>query len=179
MDVIRRWLGASVVGLAVAATALVLPAVLPSASPMPYTAPSAVPSAASPAAPIHPTFPKLVVAAADPGNERHGVETTACPTCASGSRVQYVGQGHALVVPITSPVAGRRTLTIVYESNGPRPLHVIVGDQPTVQLSLPGKGSWTEPARVELPIDLPAGDTVIRLFHPDRPAPDLDQLIIA
>ena len=120
------------------------------------------------------------IGAADPGNELHGVETIACPTCASGRRVQYVGQGHALVVHVRGVVGGgRRTLTIVFECHGTRPLDVIVNGAPTVSLTLTGRGGWTAPAQTTLPIDLPAGDSVIRLFHPTLPAPDLDQFVIA
>jgi hypothetical protein len=163
------------------------------------TAPVASPTAASPsaavaAAPPSPdqsqpapspspsleAFRAIRIAATDPGNERYGVKVIACPTCASGSRVQYVGQTHALVVHVRNvPVAGRRTLTIFYETHGHRPLDVIINGGSTISLDLPGKDSWTTPAEVRLPIDLPVGDTIIRLFHNTLPAPDLDQFVIS
>jgi hypothetical protein len=93
--------------------------------------------------------------------------------------VQYVGQGHAVIVRIHRvPVAGRRTLVIVYETDGTRPLDVIVNGGDTVSLQLPGKGSWITPARYDLPITLPAGDSEIKFFHASAPAPDLDQFLI-
>jgi hypothetical protein len=127
-----------------------------------------------------PEFQTVRIAATDPANERFGVAATACPTCASGSRVQYVGQGHALVVHVRNVrVAGRRTLTIVYETSGVRPLDLSVNGGTTISLSLPGKDSWTTPAEISLPIDLPAGHTVIKLFHANFPAPDLDQIVVS
>jgi hypothetical protein len=76
-------------------------------------------------------------------------------------------------------VTGRRTLTVFYETDGERPLDIIVNHGSTVALRLPGKGSWIRPAEVSLPIDLPAGDSTIRLFHATKPAPDIDQLVIS
>ena len=43
-----------------------------------------------------------------------------------------------------------------------------------ISLRLPGKGSWIVPAEVSLPVDLPDGDSTIRLFHATEPAPDID-----
>ncbi|WP_125811345.1 hypothetical protein [Actinoplanes sp. ATCC 53533] len=126
-----------------------------------------------------PTFRPIRIAATDPANELIDVETIDCATCASGSRVQYVGQGHALILRVRGvPAAGRRTLVIVYETDGTRPLDIIVNDGDTVSLQLPGKGSWTTPARYDLPITLPAGDSEIKFFHASAPAPDLDQFLI-
>jgi hypothetical protein len=124
-------------------------------------------------------FRPIRIDAADPDNIRHEVEVTQCPSCAAGSRVQYVGQGHSLTVPVRNvPVGGRRTLTIVYESDGPRPLDIILGDGRKVSRILPGAESWITPARAQWRIRLPAGDSKLTFFHPTSPAPDLDQIII-
>lgn len=133
----------------------------------------AVPGSPSPA------FRPMKIAAADPANTRYGVAVTECPLCASGSRVQYLGQGHALIVPVRGvAVGGRRTLTIVYESAGSRTLFVDVNGDSVVSLTLEGAGSWEVPARVSIPIDLPAGDSVLKFYNAADPAPDLDQLRI-
>jgi hypothetical protein len=126
-----------------------------------------------------PVFTALRIAAAAPGNKLIDVEKIDCPTCASGSRLQYVGQGHGVVLRLRHVAAeGRRTLIIVYESENTRPLTVVLPDGETKSLTLPGTGNWTTPARHEMPIDLPAGDSEIKFFHANRPAPDLDQFII-
>jgi hypothetical protein len=195
----RRWWAVTVLAVAVAATSIVVPALVspgnlrdraaagqatapgPSASQPPAPAGTAPPaSRTSIASPTPPAFQTVRIAATDPANERYGVAVIACPTCASGSRVQYLGQTHALVVHVRDiPVAGRRTLTIVYETQGTRPLDVIVNGGTTISLHLPGKNSWTTPAEVRVPVDLPAGPTIIRLFHNTQPAPDLDQIVIS
>jgi hypothetical protein len=119
------------------------------------------------------------IAATDSGNELFGVEATDCPTCVSGSRVKYVGQGHGIVVHLRDlPAAGRRSLTIWYESENARPLQIAVADNPVLTRTLPASGGWIVPARVELSVELPAGDSDIKLFHVDKPAPDLDQIEI-
>ena len=124
-------------------------------------------------------FRAIRIDAAAPGNRRSGVAVTSCPICASGSRVQYLGGGHWLIVTVRGvPVAGRRTLTIIYESDGPRDLHVAVNSDPTVTLTLAGAGSWTSPARTSIPIDLPAGTSEIKFFNDRGTAPDLDRILI-
>jgi hypothetical protein len=199
-----RWGVSLTVGVLVGATSLVVrpvpappsPSALP---PSPPLSPSAPPSPSPAAAPVRPS-PSVIaspsrsatvsrrpspslrpirVAATDSGNDLFGVEATACPTCASGSRVKYVGQGHGIVVHVRDvPAAGRRTLTIWYESEEARPLQVAVADNPVVTRTLPASGGWIVPARVRFPIDLPAGDSDLKLFHVDKPAPDLDQIQI-
>jgi hypothetical protein len=153
------------------------PAQSPSPSLPPYTPSPTVPSSST--ARPSPSFRPIKIAATAAGNRLFGVEPTDCPTCVSGSRVMYVGQGHGIVLHVRDiPAAGRRTLIIYYESDGARPLLVAVGDSPVVTLTLPGKGNWITPAQAKLSIDLPSGDSDIKLFHPDKPAPDLDQIVI-
>lgn len=125
-----------------------------------------------------PTFERISIAATDPGNEFFETNNIDCPTCAAGSRVQYLGQNHAVVINVRDvEVGGRRTMTVVYESDGPRPLSIGINDDPVVSLTLSGAGNWITPARTTVEIDLPAGDSKIKFFHAD-PAPDLDMIII-
>jgi hypothetical protein len=145
---------------------------------------TASPSASRAPAPTRPAAPSasfatIRIAAADPANERYDVAVTPCPTCASGSRVQYLGQGHSLVVHLQVPVSGRRTLTIVFESGTPRTLYVGVNDAVPLVLNLPGNDSWSTPQRVSVPVDLPAGESVVRFFNATDPAPDLDQIVLS
>ncbi|MDP9796107.1 hypothetical protein J2S43_004619 [Catenuloplanes nepalensis] len=147
--------------------------------------PSPSPSTSSPAPPPPPSAPPpafttIRIAAADPANERFRVEATDCPTCASGSRIQYLGQGQALTVHVRGvTVGGRRDLTIYYTcGGGARPLDIIVNNGDKVSLELAGNDSWIDPATVTIPIDLPVGDTEIRLFHATDASVDLDQFVI-
>jgi hypothetical protein len=184
----QRWTISAIVAVLVAAGSL------PAERPAPVAAPRPAPPVASaeatrpalPEAPARPrsvraspTFRPVRIAATAAGNELFGVAPIPCPSCVSGSRVQYVGQGHGIVVHLRNiPVAGRHTLVIFYESDGARPLSVVVADHPAVTVTLPGKGSWITPAEARLTIDLPAGASDIKLFHADRPAPDLDQIVV-
>jgi len=194
MIIAHRWAVSAGITALVAASSLlavrVVPAPRPEAAtvsksalpPSPVPSPSAPRRTASPTASSArptPSFRAIRIAATAAGNQLFGVEPIACPTCVSGSRVQYVGQGHGIVVPLHDiPVAGRRTLIIYYESDGARPLQVVVADHPAVTLHLPGKDSWITPAQARLSIQIPAGDSKIRLFHADKPAPDLDEIVI-
>ncbi|GAB7042459.1 MULTISPECIES: carbohydrate-binding protein [Catenuloplanes] len=151
----------------------------PTPSPSPSSATPAPPPRSS--APPPPTFTTIRIAATDPANERFRVEAIDCPTCASGSRIQYLGQGQALTVHVRGvTVGGRRNLTIHYTcGGGARPLDIIVNNGEKVSLTLAGNDSWLDPATVTIPIDLPVGDTEIRLFHATEPSVDLDQFVIS
>ena len=185
----RRWWAVTVLASAVGATSIMVPSLVSSGTPRDSRAatspattngPGGAGDAALPGASVATEFQTVRIAATDPANERFGVTPIACPTCASGSRMQYVGQGHALVVHVRNVrAAGRRTLTIVYETSGVRPLDLSVNGGTTISLRLPGKDSWTTPAEISLLVELPAGQTVIRLFHASLPAPDLDQIVIS
>jgi hypothetical protein len=187
----RQW-PLAVLSAAVGASALVVPSLLPdsprvppvparTASPAPSAVPSPSaarprPSPASSGSPRRAAAP-FVVAATDRRNKRVGVSAIDCPTCASGSRIQYVGQGHALIVPVrVAGASGPRTLVITYESQGERPLDVLVNSGPVISLRLAGKDSWTTPAQVKVPITLSPGNNRITFFHATAPAPDLDRI---
>jgi hypothetical protein len=207
----RRWVGASVLALGVAVTAVTVPPVVlswaddpppaaappatatvtapatpvttPATSAPPATTPPSTPPTTPPptrtAAPTKPPFRPITIDAADPDNDRYGIAVTDCPTCESGSRVQYLGQGHALVVHVRDvPAAGRRTLTIYYTSGETRELDVRVNGGKAVTLRLDGAGSWDIPVRTRLPIQLPAGDSEIMFLNPRDPAPDLDRITL-
>ena len=177
----QRWTISAIVAVLVAAGSLVAERPAPHPARPTLAETSAPPRSAAPTASVRPapTFRPIRVAATAAGNELFGVATIACPSCVSGSRVQYVGQGHGIVVHLRNiPVAGRYTLVIFYESDGARPLSVVVADHPAVTVTLPGQGSWITPAEFRMAIDLPAGASDLKLFHADRPAPDLDQIVI-
>jgi hypothetical protein len=127
-----------------------------------------------------PRFEPVKIAAGDPRNRLYGrAAVIDCPTCASGRRVQYLGQESSLVVPLEDvAVAGRRSLTIVYEAAELRTLFVAVGDQEPLTLDLLGRGDWTTPARVTVEVFVPAGDVELKFYNARAPTPDLDQVIL-
>ena len=93
-----------------------------------------------------------------------------------------LGQGHTLLVPVRDvPVAGRRTLTIVYTcacTDAPRTLDLRVNDDDPHSLPLRGAGNWEDPAKTRLTIRLDKGDNQIIFYNTMDPAPDLDRIEI-
>ncbi|GAB6902840.1 carbohydrate-binding protein [Kineosporia succinea] len=115
-------------------------------------------------------------------HESDGIAVIDCPTCASGRRVQYLGQGHYVIVRLKDvAVSGRRTMTVIYTcacEDSPRDLDIMVNSDPVRRFSLKGAGSWEYPDRFTAKIDLVRGDNVIRFFNQQDPAPDLDQILV-
>lgn len=129
-----------------------------------------------------PTFKAMTINPWAKTWESSGIAVTECPTCASGKRVQYLGQGHYVIVRLKDvKVPGKRTMTIIYTcacADDPRELDVSVNSDPVHTLSVKGAGSWDTPARVTLKLTLAKGANVIRFFNQEDPAPDLDQVLI-
>jgi len=126
-------------------------------------------------------FTPITIDATDPRNTLSGgAEAVSCTGCASGSRVRYIDADAAVSVPVRGVgVAGTRTLTISYESDGLRDLQVTVNDVPVRTLSLAGAGDWQTPARVSLRVQLERGANTIVFANPSGPAPDLDRFRIS
>ncbi len=129
-----------------------------------------------------PTFKAMTINPWAKTWESSGIAVTECPTCASGKRVQYLGQGHYVIVRLKDvKVPGKRTMTVIYTcacDDDPRELDVSVNSDPVHTLSVKGAGSWDTPARVTLKVTLAKGANVIRFFNQADPAPDLDQVLI-
>ncbi|GAB6903206.1 carbohydrate-binding protein [Kineosporia succinea] len=127
-----------------------------------------------------PTFSPVTIDATAPGNTITGAQALECATCASGSRVGYLAGAASVRVPVPGvEVAGTRTLTIVYESDGPRDLFVSVnGGTPHQLTGLPGRGDWETPATTSLRIELAEGTNTLVFDNPQGPAPDLDRFSI-
>ncbi|GAA3641004.1 hypothetical protein GCM10022223_70310 [Kineosporia mesophila] len=122
----------------------------------------------------------MTVNATDSGNTRADVQAVDCPTCAAGSRIAYLAGASGLTVPVNDvAVAGTRTLTILYESDGARDLYVSVNGGADQQLAgLTGRGDWETPAGTTLRITLEKGSNTLLFHNPVGPAPDLDQFSI-
>jgi hypothetical protein len=152
-------------------------ALVPTAGP----ASPSVGTSATPTTTAEASFQPIRIAAGAAGNELFGRSAVvACHTCAAGSRVQYLGQGGFVVIYVRGvPVAGARTLTITYETHGARTLKISVNGAAPVSMVLSGKGDWTTPAEVTMPVMLPAGSSTIKFFNDGDPAPDLDEILIS
>jgi hypothetical protein len=165
--------------------ATTLPAPTPTTlAPTPATpAPtSTTPKPTKPPKPPKPTFKAMTINPWAKTWESSGIAVTECPMCASGKRVQYLGQGHYVIVRLKDvKVPGKRTMTIIYTcacDDDPRELDVSVNSDPVHTLSVKGAKSWDTPARVSLKVTLGKGANVIRFFNQEAPAPDLDQVLI-
>jgi hypothetical protein len=149
----------------------------PSSSPS-TSASSPSPSASSPAPST--AFTAVTVRAADGGNDLHGVKVVSCATCVARSRVAYIAGNNYLVVKVHGVAApGTRSLTVTYESDGPRVLKISANGSTARELLLPGAGDWATPAVAQLPVAFPAGDSSIKFFNDTGPAPDVDTVVIS
>lgn len=128
-----------------------------------------------------PDFTSRTIDATAPGNTvSGGAEAVECAGCVSGSRVRYLAGAAAVTVPVRGvEVAGQRTLTVVYESDGERELRIAVNDEPVQLLTLAGAGDWETPARVRVRVNLDRGANTMVFSNPEGPAPDLDQFQIS
>jgi hypothetical protein len=185
-----QWLGltALATGMAVA-TVAVPPLVAPHRGTGPATSGSPSVSIARPAAggadspsasassPAR--FTPITIEAEDPHSTLSGgAAVTACATCRGGHRVRYLCFTCLVVVRATVPVSGRRTLTVVYETDGDRAIKVRVNDAPARTLPVTGP-EWTTPRSVQFTADLPAGPLRLSFYNDESPAPDLDQVVIS
>jgi hypothetical protein len=107
-----------------------------------------------------------------------GAAKTDCAACHGGGRVRYVCNSCRVTVRATVPIAGRRTLTVVYETDGPRFLKVSVNDGAPRTYPVTGPG-WTSPRTFQFTADLPTGPLRISLFNDESPAPDIDAVLIS
>ena len=185
-----QWLGltALATGMAIA-TVAVPPLVTPhrrtgpviSASPSVSIARPAVSAAGSPsaAAGSPARFTPITVEAEDPHSTLvGGAAVTACATCRGGHRVRYLCLTCRLVVRTAVPVAGRRTVTVVFEADGDRAIKVRINDAPAHTLPVTGP-DWTTPRSVQFAADLPAGPLRLSFYNDESPAPDLDEVVIS
>ncbi|GIF45655.1 hypothetical protein DFJ67_0711 [Asanoa ferruginea] len=177
----RQWLGLAVVTAGVAAAAVgVPPLITPHHDPPPAAAPVVPPAASTPVvSPSIARFVPITVEAEDPRNTLSGgAAATECATCRGGARVRYLCIDCRVTVRTTVPVAGRRTVTIVYESDGYRTLKVSVNGAPARTWQVKG-ADWTTPHSFRFTADLPAGPLRLTLFNDESPAPDVDQVVVS
>jgi hypothetical protein len=119
------------------------------------------------------------VQAADPGNVRSGARIIPCSSCDGGNRVGYIGGPNTLIIRIHGVAApGRRTLTVVYETDALRTLKIGVNNGRVHTLSLAGSHDFLIPAVVKLTIFIPAGNSLIKFFNDAGPAPDINRIVI-
>ena len=188
----RPWVGVAVVTAGIAAAAVVVPPLIvpdhhqralaptPSASPSPSpsaTSPSPAARATTSAAPA--SFTPIAAEAEGAGSVlTGGAARTDCPACHGGGRVRYVCNSCRVTVRATVPVSGRRTLTVVYEADGPRFLKVSVNDGVPRTYPVTGPG-WDTPRSFHFTADLPTGPLRVSLFNDESPAPDIDAVLIS
>jgi hypothetical protein len=124
-------------------------------------------------------FSPISVQAERPGNALYGAaEVASCAACEGGARVRYIGGANEVVVFADVPVAGSRTVTVAYETDGLRVLKVSINGRAPIVFALNGV-SWVEPERVQFTAVIPAGRVQIRLYNDESPAPDADLVVIS
>jgi hypothetical protein len=183
----RPWVGLAVVMAGIAAAAVVVPPLIAPDRHHRAVAPAQAPSAATvtPSAPTvtpsaTPASFAPIAAEAEGASSilTGGAAKTDCAACHGGGRVRYVCNSCRVTVRATVPVSGRRTLTVVYETDGPRFLKVSVNDGAPRTYPVTGPG-WTSPRTFRFTADLPTGPLRISLFNDESPAPDIDAVLIS
>jgi hypothetical protein len=124
-------------------------------------------------------FSPLSIQAEDPGNLRSGnVKVIDCVPCDGGQRVAYLGGANQLTIRVTLSAGGTRTVTVVYETDGPRTLKVNVNGLPQVDREVTGSG-WETPTTLQFSVTLPAGKASLTFYNDEAPAPDVDKVVIS
>jgi hypothetical protein len=153
------------------------PTAPPSLAPSASLAPS---PSVSPSPSLAPSFHAITLQAADPGNLRTGARVIPCSSCDGGSRVGYIGGPNTLIMRIRGVAEpGNRTLTVTYETDGPRTLKIGVNDSPVHALLLAGAHDFLIPAVTTLSIFIPAGASSIKFFNDTGSAPDINGIVIS
>jgi hypothetical protein len=125
------------------------------------------------------TFAPIAVEAEAPGNLITGdAEVRNCDTCYGGARVAYIIGTSAVTIPISITESGVRTITVSYESNGPRVLKTSADGTLIDQRTVMGAG-WEDPQAFEFTCTLRAGTIAFTFYDDTGPAPDLDRVVIS
>jgi hypothetical protein len=120
----------------------------------------------------------VVIQAEAPGNVlAGGAQVWPCATCDGGARVAYIAGAAEVVLRTTMPAAGTRTVTVTYESDGPRLIKIAANGAAITERWVTGTG-WDAPQTFTFTAELPAGPLQLRFYNDAGPAPDLDKVVI-
>jgi len=107
-----------------------------------------------------------------------GAALVPCGPCSGGVRVGYIGATAAVVVIADLSAAGRRTIRVTYETDGPRQLKIKANGVPIDARWLDGDG-WESPRSFTFTTTLPAGVVQLTFYNDQSPSPDIDQVTIS
>jgi hypothetical protein len=123
-------------------------------------------------------FVPVAVQAEDPRNRlAGGAAIVACASCEGGGRVRYIGGVNQLVVSAAVPAPGAQTVTVVYETDGPREIKIDLNGKPVHTRLVTGDG-WNRPRTFRFTAAVPAGSVTLTFYNDESPAPDIDLVII-
>src|SRR5262249_10236746 len=126
-----------------------------------------------------PTFSPVGVEAEDPGNLRTGgAAVLNCATCSGGYRVGYIDSAAQVVVHMSLPSTGLRTVTVIYESDGPRLIKLSANGTEIARRWVTGPG-WEAPQTFQFVAVLPAGSLQLAFYDDESPAPDFDKVVVS
>lgn len=152
------------------------PSPSPTVGSLPPLRPAAQPTTLA-STPATPGFTAVSVEAEAPGNLLGGdAGVVDCATCDGGARVRYIDDVNYLEVYVTLPVAGTRTVTVRYESDGERKAAVQVNGGPVTVYPVAGSGGWETPATFTFEAHLPAGRNTLRF---SGHSPDIDRIVLS
>ena len=125
-----------------------------------------------------PTFAPIIIEAEARSNQLiGGAMPVGCATCSGGYRVRFIAFLAEVVLIATIPAAGSRTITVTYESDGPRLMKVSANGVEIAARWITGDG-WESPHTFVLNATLAAGPLHLSFYNDAGPAPDLDKAVI-
>jgi hypothetical protein len=124
-------------------------------------------------------FRPIVIEAEAPGNIfPGGASVIECVPCHGGYRVRYIFGPDRLTLKADVPTGGTRTVTVVYESDGPRVIKIDVNGVFVLEKAVTGTG-WEVPQTMTFTTGIPAGVVSISTYNDESPAPDIDAITIS
>jgi hypothetical protein len=126
-----------------------------------------------------PPLASVYVAAAAGNTIAGGAKVATCPSCYSGQKVGFVGEGGTVTFnSVTVPTAGTYQVEIGYLDGSGRQADVTVNGGTPQSVQFTSTGSFDNMGFQTVPMQLSAGANTIELSNPSAFAPDFNALII-
>lgn len=151
-----------------------VPRASPTHSPVP--GPGSHPTRTTP-----PFAPQSIQAEAATNVLSDGPAVVACAPCDGGARVGYIAGTAELIMVTRLPVAGSRTLTVTYETDGLRLLKISANGNEIAERWVTYTGTangWESPQTFAFATTLPAGPLQLVFYNDVGPAPDIDKVVL-
>lgn len=109
-----------------------------------------------------------------------GTSVVSCAVCSGGQKVGNLGHGGTLQFnAVTEARDGVYTLTIYYvDGDAGRPIYLSFNGASGVLLDFHGNGDWTSVQKMQVSVQLKAGNNTIEFFDAQDYSPDIDRIVV-